>query len=291
MNLDVKIGCLVVLYNPNLELLNMVLNSVKPQVYSICIVDNSEKILDDENLSFLNFNYIKMEYNKGIASAQNEGIRYFQKIKDITHIFFLDQDSIIPDGLVKQLLSDLLYLKSKQILVGGIGSNPINRQTNKKYHRSYKRIHYDTMITETNEIMNSASLIPISHFREIGLMDDFLFIDGVDYEWCWRATFIKKLRFFISDNAYLSHQLGEGNKFFIYRDIAISSSFRIYYQFRNYFILVCRSYVPLYWKLTNGFKFFIKLFYYPIFVNPRKEYLKNIIKGIKDGIKNKYLKR
>lgn len=117
-------------------------------------------------------------------------------------------------------------------------------------------------------------------------MDGSLFIDGVDHEWCCRCNKIMKGRFFIAENEHLSHQLGEGDRCFLWKKVAIPTPFRTYYQFRNYFILICRGYVPLYWKISNGIKYIIKAFYYPIFISPRKEYLKNIYGGIRDGIKS-----
>ena len=116
-------------------------------------------------------------------------------------------------------------------------------------------------------------------------MDDGLFIDGVDHEWCWRGR-RDGYRFFIDEHTPLSHKLGEGDRYFIFRKVAIPTPFRTYYQFRNYFKLLKRSYVPIYWKCSNGFKYLIKMFYFPFFVAPRKEYLKNIFRGIKDGIKS-----
>ena len=51
-------------------------------------------------------------------------------------------------------------------------------------------------LTEVNELMSSTSLIPIEMFSKVGLLEETLFIDGVDHEWCWRAKKIENLRFF-----------------------------------------------------------------------------------------------
>jgi rhamnosyltransferase len=44
------------------------------------------------------------------------------------------------------------------------------------------------------------------------------------------------------------------------------------------------NYVPLYWKFSNGFKYVLKYFYFPLMVNPRKEYFRMINKVIVDGL-------
>jgi rhamnosyltransferase len=118
------------------------------------------------------------------------------------------------------------------------------------------------------------------------MLDDSLFIDGVDHEWCWRASFKLQLRFFIIESVILSHMLGEGDRHFLIRKVAIPTPFRTYFQFRNYFKLVKRNYVPIYWKFSNGFKYIIKYFYFSLMVKPRMEYFKMINKGIIDGLRN-----
>lgn len=282
-----KIGCVVVLFNPNLPLLERVLKSVKEQVNHIFISDNSSYIAkaslvsDNDDITYHN-----MLGNVGIAAAQNVGIQYFRE-KEFTHVIFLDQDSIMNEGLVAQLLSDLDCLEKMGILVGAIGPRPYNRKSEKEYRGSVmKGKQILPNITEVTEIISSAALVPIKNFSDVGLLDESLFIDGVDHEWCWRGKQKKKLRFFIAERALLSHQLGEGDKHFILRKVAIPTAFRVYYQYRNYFILVRRKYVPNYWKLANGFKYFIKAFYYPLALEGGMAYFKNILYGIKDGILN-----
>lgn len=282
-----RIGCVLVLYNPEKELLIKTLCSIILQVEKVFIADNSCSPKE----WFKNYTdkiiYQRMSGNIGIAAAQNVGIKHFTE-HNFSHIIFLDQDSIVDEGLISQLVKDLEFLNQKLILVGAIGPRPINRESNKKYRGSVRKGKPITpYITEVTEIISSASLVPLKYYKNIGLLEESLFIDGVDHEWCWRAKKIKNLRFFISEKALLSHKTGEGDRFFVFKNMAISTPFRTYFQFRNYFVLSRRNYVPLYWKLANGFKFFIKLFYYPIFIKPRKEYLKNILRGIKDGIFNK----
>lgn len=278
-----KIGCIIVLYNPNIEILKKNIAAVKSQVTEIWIGDNSPNKLP--SLDLANGIYQFFEGNRGIAAAQNVGLHYFFK-RNFDFIFFLDQDSIVEANMVQNLLNSYSLLLSKRIKVGGIGPRAINRQSNKAYVGKVKKgVKITSDITEVTEIISSASLIPVDAFKSVGLMESELFIDGVDHEWCWRARKLGEYRFFISERTHLSHQLGEGDKFFIIRKIAIPTPFRTYYQFRNYFNLLRRNYVPLYWKFANGFKYIIKSVYFPIFIAPRTAYFKNISKGIFAGLK------
>lgn len=284
-----KIGCILVVYNPNIELTKKAIDTILPQVDLVSIIDNStqkicQKVFEDYNEKC---HYISMNGNVGIAGAQNEGLRYLLSLK-YDYILFMDQDSISPNDLVVTLLNNLLILQNGKYNVGGIGPRPINRQNNQDYKALIKKGTIITPeITEVSEIISSGSLIPLENFQKTGFMEDKLFIDGVDHEWCWRARSLHKMRFFISENSKLSHQLGEGDKFFVIRNVAISTPFRMYYQFRNYLLLIRRGYVPMYWKVINGIKYSIKMFYYPIFVPPRKAYFVQILRGIRDGILNR----
>lgn len=281
-----KIICVLVLYKPNIELLCKVIESIYPQIDLLWISDNSPSPIDTSILA--NFEnkiaYRKMDGNIGIAAAQNFGIKYAID-NNFDYLYFLDQDSISPHNIINSLQIEYEFLKSAQINIGAIGPRPFNRSENKEYKGSVKRgTKINDKITEVTELISSASFIEVNTFKKVGLMDETLFIDGVDHEWCWRANHIDNYRFFIAENIKLSHQLGEGDRYFLWKKVAIPTPFRTYYQFRNYFILLNRKYVPIYWKFANGLKYFIKLFYFPLCISPRREYLKNILKGLKDGL-------
>ncbi|MCY6413484.1 glycosyltransferase family 2 protein [Acinetobacter sp. VNH17] len=285
MNVGKKIGCIIVLYNPNMSMLFTILNEISNQVSKIYIVDNStvDHFLDFS--SYSNVVFEKLGNNIGIASAQNMGLNFF---KDYEHILFLDQDSIPPRNLVSTLLENYLFLLNKNIDVGAVGPRPFNRGENKKYEgiiKKGKKLYNN--ITEVGELISSSSLIAVETFNKVGLLEDGLFIDAVDHEWCWRAKAVGNYRFFIIEDVLLSHQLGEGDKNFLGMKIHIPAPIRTYYQFRNYIKLLDRSYVPFYWKFSNGIKYFIKYFYYPVFVNNGKKYVEYMNRGISDGFKDK----
>ena len=283
-----KVGCVIVTYNPKLELLSEVVNSVISQVDEVYISDNSTEYIDFNDFmddSQIIFN--KHGENIGIAAAQNAGVEYFLS-SSFSHVILLDQDSIMSAGLVKTLLDDLMLLQDIGVLVGGIGPSTVNKDDLVEYKKSIV-VDSDvelTDISEFSEIMASSTLIPIGNFDIVGLFDEKLFIDGVDHEWCWRARYKGDFRFFISSKVNLYHKLGEGDRFLFFKKIAIPSPVRTFYQYRNYFDLLGRKYVPLKWKIVNGIKYIIKYFYYSLFVAPRKKYFFYINKGVFNGISN-----
>ncbi|WP_215903905.1 glycosyltransferase family 2 protein, partial [Acinetobacter bereziniae] len=276
---------IIVLYNPDVPMLFEILNEISEQVSTVYIVDNSTI---DSHLDFSNYTNVifeKLGGNIGIASAQNIGLNFF---KDYDYIIFLDQDSIPSKNLVQTLLKNYLFLLGENIDVGAVGPRPFNRSKNTKYEGSIKKGNrlYDN-ITEVTELISSSSLIAVKNFNIVGLLEDDLFIDAVDHEWCWRAKSIANYRFFIIEDVFLSHQLGEGDKKFLGISVYIPAPIRTYYQSRNYIVLLNRNYVPIYWKFSNGIKYFIKYFYYLFFVKDGVKYIKYMSKGVYDGFKKK----
>lgn len=236
-----------------------------PQVDKLYVIDNSPCRAEHPVLGHAKIGYEFLDGNKGIAYAQNQGLKQLRK-DSLDFCFFIDQDSIVEEDLVHKLYNHYCFLSEQGYRVGGIGPRPINRQIGKEYRGTIKNGYLIAPnITEVGQIISSSSFIPIENFNTVGDLDAFLFIDGVDHEWCWRCTYLTGMRFFISEDTHLSHQLGEGDRRFLWRRIAIATPFRTYYQFRNYFILSSRKYVPLYWKVATGIKCMIRIFYYPIF--------------------------
>lgn len=276
--------CILVLYNPDFSITNKVIERIVSQVDTLYIADNSPIAVGKNIQQYPNVIYEEMEGNVGIAAAQNRGIDVAIK-EGFEYVFFLDQDSICPPDIIRGLRTSYEELLNSGIIVGAVGPCVINRISGKPYRGLINNgTRINVKYTEVAQLISSATFSSVEVFRKVGGMESALFIDGVDHEWCWRASAHWGYRFFMDNTIQLSHQLGEGDRFFLFRKIAIPTPFRTYYQFRNYFILCRRGYVPLYWKISNGFKYLIKTLYYPLFVPPRKEYLKNIWKGIIAGV-------
>lgn len=283
-----KIICVLVLYDPSPEILQKNIDAIVGQVDLLWISDNTPggfdgiKTITAAYLDKVKYNL--MDGNVGIAKAQNAGIQFALE-NQYDFVYFLDQDSISPESIVDNLLVKFQELVDDGIKVGGVGPQPFNRETGKEYRASVKKGHYiKEGIKEVTELINSASLIKVDLFRSTGMMDESLFIDGVDHELCWRAHHLEKYRFFMITSLLLSHKLGEGDQHFMGITVKIPTPFRTYYQFRNYFYLIRRNYVPIYWKVSNGIKYLGKYFYYPLFCKQKGRYFTSINRGIVDGI-------
>ncbi len=279
-----KIGAVLVLYNPDVERLDHVMEMISPQVTEVCMVDNSPRAVVDVTARFPHATYIPLGENRGIAAAQNVGIRHFQQ-QEFDFILFADQDTVAPADCVTRLLSTYQYLHGRGETVGAVAPVAVRAQTGTLM--SYKVVFlrdYDENLMQVIQTMNSMSLVPLPLFSEVGLMDESLFIDGVDSEWCWRAAKKVGATFYYDRRIVMNHQLGIGTQKLAGREISIASPSRMYFQYRNYLWLSRRDYVPRQWIVRHGIKYFIKIFYYTIKGPNRRSYIKNIFRGIKAGI-------
>lgn len=277
-----KIHSILVAYNPDLDELNQAVDRLKKQTDIVVVCNNSDYDVkfEDEQVKVFNFGE-----NLGIAKAQSIGMKWaFENGADF--ILQIDQDSIPNDDLVKKLLECYEELTIKEYKIGLVGPQDYDKDT-KELNKA--RLKKGTFIDDTNYVsleqtLSSGSLIPKCVYDIVGGMDDELFIDAVDNEYCWR---IRKNGFLIIKNndALLAHKLGDGKqKILAFLNVGVPSPIRHYYQIRNTLLLVRRSYVPTYWKYSMLIKVVFKLFVYPFTLNKGFERFKYIVKGLKDGI-------
>jgi rhamnosyltransferase len=277
-----KTYSILVAYNPDLVELNQSIVRLNNQTDTVIICNNSEHDVDfdGENIKVFNF-----KENLGIAKAQSIGMKWaFENGADF--ILQMDQDSIPDENLVFNLLDCYNKLTDKGYRVGLVGPQDFDKDTKELNKARLKKGKYieDTNFVSLEQTLSSGSLIPKDVYQVIGGMDDDLFIDAVDSEYCWR---IRKNGFLVIKNndALLAHKLGHGKKKILgFISVGVPSPIRHYYQVRNILLLSTRSYPPLYWKISGLVKIVFKLIVYPFTLNRGVERLKYIIKGINDGI-------
>jgi rhamnosyltransferase len=136
----------------------------------VVIVDNTP----NRNLRIKGTNifYIPLLYNSGIAHALNVGCEKAKALGS-NWVLTLDQDSIIPDGILLKF-KDFLNECHEKV---GLLCPQLNMYDGEKkqYSASYEVI---------NEALSSGSFISIEAYNKTGGFLEKLFIDEVDFEFC-----------------------------------------------------------------------------------------------------------
>lgn len=276
-----KTGVVVVVYHPDEKLLNEKLQRLGTSS-SVVVVDNTpDKIV---SLSQANVAYIPLHKNTGIANAQNEGIVHLSAL-GCSHIVFFDQDSDFGESYVDSIVAEYERIGKREKKLFVLGPRVVDKTSGEEYHSVlHAESAADDGFVTKREIISSGSCVSVEMIKAVGMMDASLFIDYVDFEYCWRAE-SKGLVCGITNAVALPHKVGSRELHFPhgYR-VIVSAPFRYYYQYRNYLWLCRRHYVPTQWKVNKGVKLFLRLFYLPFCVNGGRIIWKYMFKGIYEGL-------
>ncbi|MEO7928950.1 MAG: glycosyltransferase family 2 protein [Gallionella sp.] len=292
-----SICAVVVTYKPDLNALGRLLDALIPQVTSIVMVDNGSGIdLQSWNNSHQSNagELILLGENKGIAAAHNVGIQWARNHRE-EFVLLMDQDSVPMPDMVVQLRSTYIELAGKGVQVAALG--PQFRDSHKGSLSQFVKVgalgftllacNPGSQFVEADIIVSSGSLLPIAAIEAVGLMDEGLFIDHVDTEWCLRAK-SKGFGVFGVCDAVMMHTLGEKRKkiwFLRQRSVPFHHPFRYYYMFRNSVLLYRRSYIPQNWKLADIAKCFRVVVFFTLVAPNRFACLKMMLLGMVDGLK------
>lgn len=275
-----KLIVVCTLYNPTKEILDrwkMKISQLS-QVFFV-LVDNSEKDLSFfHNLT--NATYIPCKKNLGIAAAQNIGIKY-AKEHGFDNIVFFDQDSEFSEQYLSEMAQEYSRIKKICPKLVILGPKIINKDTKQEY--KHADVNNNDGFVVCRELISSGTIAETDSFDKIGLMEERLFIDCVDFEWCWRAS----KKGFLSaktQNVSLFHKVGQHNRSFCGFPIILSSPIRYYYQYRNFFRLLKRQYVPFKWKQKVIARKFIEFFVVPFIYQRNPKTLYYMIKGVANGL-------
>jgi rhamnosyltransferase len=281
-----------VTYNPDIDLLTRVLESVAPQVQDLVVVDNASANTEDVRrlASTVSAQFIDNTSNLGIAAAQNRGLALAQD-RDFTHILLLDQDTILAPGMIADLMENLKALEAERGPVAAIGPAyyELNSQKQTRAYRAkglrLSRISLkgEKQPVASDFIIASGSLIPLSVFDEVGGFREDLFIDLVDVEWCFRAR-AAGYRSFLSPTARVDHRLGSGTVKLGERQVAVHVPVRNYYWVRNALWLARQPYTPLAWRLYFISRCLAFLGTYTALADKKAQRLRLMTRGIRDSL-------
>ncbi len=247
------------------------------------VIDNTPE--RDLKLEGEQLHYIPLKSNTGIAKAQNIGIEHARRI-GCRYVLFLDQDSVPPAGFVENMIGEYKRIERIEPRLFLLGPSVINGRTGIEYKPRFNKDKPTAYgFVPRREIISSGCCTSLSKIEDVGLLDESLFIDLVDHEWCFRAK-SKGYVSGITPAVRLSHYIGSNDSRQGVVQTIISSPIRFFYQTRNYVWLMKRSYVPVQWKVNTTIVKIIQLFVYPFKTKEWRAIYSNIFKGLVAGFKN-----
>lgn len=271
-----KMGALIVTFNPSIDRLEKGIESIKGQCVKIVIVDNASSNIDEicTLISNEKIEIIRNDRNYGIAKALNIGMQCML-LNHFDWVLTLDQDSICPGDFIVHA-EKLVKCKSIGIICPAV---TYRGWTNRVSQHKRK-------VSQIKACMTSGSLTRVAAWSEVKGYDESFFIDYVDNDFCEKLK-IRGYKIVRINDDFMSHELGEpGKRMFLGYNVryAHHAAWRYYYMIRNNLVFIRR-----YRKRLNVPKEYLKVLYIILMAlsieHNKVEVFKNIILGARNSIK------
>lgn len=254
------------------------------------VVDNTPgRDLGNEYYGCGGLSYIPLGENRGIAYAQNVGITEASKA-GCRYIVFFDQDSKGDETLVHTLRDRFEAHRDSGEPVGAVGPALYEIGTGKRYKT---RVKDGKEEGESLMLISSGMFTSVEVLDVVGKMEEGLFIDLVDSEWCMRCRSYG-YKIYMTNLCGLRHKVGEASTKFLWYPVISSATFRYYYKYRNTMLLMGRGYVPGRWKVRTGVRCAVTFLLVPflgMFRGRRVKVLGQMARGVRDAFKYKVAER
>lgn len=269
-------SCVVVAYNPGVDVIENI-SSYIHYFDKVFVIDNSYSDnvqLFEPLIQAFSLEYIPLLDNTGIAKALNIG---FEKSIEYGYQFIvsMDQDSQFNNNIL-----DVYKAYIDEFGLEQLGALSPRYQVERAISKVSSKPYEDKTIT-----MQSGVLFTKEAFQKVGLFNEALFIDVVDWEYFIRMN---KLGFKLiqCNKAVLAHQPAENLHLFTFKGkkfgVGVASPLRYYYQVRN--LLWCLLHQKSFFMLKTILYKLCKVLF--LFKN-KKNYLRFIFKGVIDAFKNR----
>jgi len=284
----------IVTYHPDAKLLAAQLEALQAQAGYTVVVDNATPGSSVRELCAATprSELLSLTENLGLAAALNAGITHARAKPGITHVLLMDQDSVPEPGMVAALKA-ALDRQSQQARVGAVGTRfhdpreggdapfvqirfPVNRQLH--CNGDCNEVACDFLIT-------SGSLIPLEVLDQVGGMDEGLFIDNVDLEWCFRAVSMGYVLFGACAARMLHHHGTTRHRVpGLPRGVVVHTPRRLFYMMRNRVLLYRRTYTPRRWIAQDVPRLVVKFLLFALLIAPRRKNARCMLAGLRAGI-------
>lgn len=286
-----RITAIVTAYHPD-ELLRGVVDSALAACDSVIVVDNTPDLAGapdadplrsyaDERVTVLGGGR-----NLGLAAGLNRGIAALPETAEA--LLLLDQDSVIPDGLIEGLAKNL-----DNPTIGVVGPSPVDAATGRLYETLPGR---HEQVDNRDVVITSGMLLRRDCLKKVpGFREDF-FVDYVDVDFCLKLR-RAGVRIVRDLSQQMPHSIGDIRVHrFLGREVKVGhqAAWRHYWNTRNGVVLI-REHIrrnPV-WAVANAM-FLARWFAYLVLFEPKRRthaaaYLKGLLDGLTGNVTRKFI--
>jgi len=282
----------IITYHPDLALLRRVVDSVATQVGRVVVFDNGSPQALELAQQLGTGAQLVVEVspvNIGLGAALNRGCALAARL-GCHHVLLMDQDSVLASGMVATL-GRALEIQQQIGPVAAVGPQFIDDRSGAPapfvrfgFPINHKLRGGPGQTVSCDFLITSGSLIPLRALDLIGAMDEQLFIDNIDMEWCFRAKATGHVLLGVCD-AQMRHSIGEALLASrVKRDgVVVHKPFRLYFIMRNRVLLYRRRQTPRVWIAQDIPRLVLKFIGNGLFLPERRERMRFMLRGLRDG--------
>ena len=236
-----KILAGIVLYNPDIERLKENIDAIIAQVDRLILYDNHSDNIEVVKKTFCGNEKLELicnDNNDGISAALARIMEYAEK-SSFDWVLTLDQDSVCKEGLVEKYVDVLKNpekwdVKCDHQMIGLLTCNIVDRN-----YEIDNDIKPDEKTKIIERCITAGSFMNTSNYFKSEGFDEYLFIDGVDFDICYN---LRKHGLYIVQVNYdgVLQEIGSGKIVrLLWKKYPFNnhSPLRNYYMARNDFII------------------------------------------------------
>ncbi|MFM2112302.1 MAG: hypothetical protein RLZZ271_962 [Pseudomonadota bacterium] len=290
--MSTRIATVVVTFNPRMDQLLPLLQTLLEQTQRVFVVDNASSSNWPQALPHVVSEQIHLHTNPanlGIGAAQNIGITLAREW-GATHVLLCDHDSLPASDMVSQLMAALQRLEAQGQRVAAVGPCYTDeRQNNPPPFLRIRGLRLQRQHPSTGEVVQveyliaSGTLMPMPAINVVGGLNECLFLDYVDLEWGLRASH-KGWHCYGVFAAHMLHRLGEEPIVFRGKRYMVHSPLRHYYMVRNALWLYRQRGINWRWKVIDFYRLVPRIAFYSLMARPRAAHFAMMMRGLRDGL-------
>jgi rhamnosyltransferase len=281
-----KTFAVIVAYHPDLAELKQLSASLCASGVDVVVVDNTEPAPASPPDQFGAGTWIVMGCNVGIARAQNVGVAT-AIAKGAEVIVFFDQDSKPSPDFIPKLLAGLDARRPNvvaPVCIDERTGRELPSYTVNRWGRPRKVFAgAATAPQDVDLVISSGVAASVTTFSVGGTMSEHLFIDYVDFDWCFKCR-AKGIPIKIVPQARMMHSIGIDAVEFGFFNSVRHSAARTYYKVRNPFLLFRQPHVPFIYALQEALAALVSQFALLLRPGSRRDLAAHILRGVRDGI-------
>jgi rhamnosyltransferase len=259
----------IITYQPEVGTVLAALQSLSGEAVTLFVVDNASDNASELERALSHrsdVSLLRQDRNLGLAAAINLLIREADKLQ-ADFFMVVDQDSVLERGHAAQMMHNFQSLQGQHPGLGALGAHIYDCHRGR--FNPFKTFRFPwqsrppaapTGYHRADFLITSGTLISTQCLQDVGQMNESLFIDSVDMDWCFRATY-RNWQLLGCDSPIIEQRIGSGTLHDSgpFAGIRVHDAQRYYTMTRNRRFLHGQPYTSRAWKLKDTARATLKL--------------------------------